>query len=115
MAKPKERKPQPNPKEWKWCKHPECMKQAQQLEGFGGVNEQELMREYSELCAIFLEDYCWGHLSNKAEYRVKIQKSIQEGHLLIGRRNDAVVALQSYSLGLFPPSLVEGDKGGGDA
>lgn len=89
MAKPRGRKPAknsklPDPKVWKWCKHPECMMKARKLEGFGGENEQVLMREHSELCAVFSEVYYWKHLSRKAQdaYKSKIEKWVAKGHSL---------------------------------
>lgn len=86
MAKPKERKPLPDPKIWKWCKHPECMEQARKLEGFGGEKEQGLMREKFYLCAVFLEDCCWKHLNEEAisKYKAKIKKWVKEGGSLEG-------------------------------
>ncbi len=89
MAKPRGRKPAkdsklPDPKVWKWCKHPECLKKAQQLEGFGEENEQELMRVYPGFCAVFFEDYCWKHLSLKARdaYKEKIEAWVAKGRSL---------------------------------
>lgn len=53
----------PDPKVWKWCKHKGC-------------------KEY----AVFLEDYCWEHLSSKIKqrYRNKIGKLIRKGYSLKG-------------------------------
>jgi hypothetical protein len=89
MVKREGRKPSkdsnlPAPEVWRWCKHPECMKRAQNLAGFGGENEQLTMRELSHLCAVFLEDYCWRHLNEEARsnYKAKIEKWVMEGYTL---------------------------------
>ena len=91
MVKREGRKPAkdsnlPDPTVLKWCKHLECMKVAQQLVGFGGENEQVTMREFSHLCAVFLEDYCWRHLNEEAKtnYKAKIEKWRKEGYTLQG-------------------------------
>lgn len=88
MAKRVGRKPAkdsklPDPKVWKWCKHPECMKLQPTVKN---EKEQELMRKNSELCAVFLEDYCWKHLplEAKAAYREKIEAWVAEGYSLDG-------------------------------
>ncbi|TKJ42637.1 hypothetical protein CEE36_06975 [candidate division TA06 bacterium B3_TA06] len=80
--------PLPDPKEWKWCEHPECMEKAQIESGFGvgGEREQALMREEPHLCARYDEEYCWKHLSEKAEslYEAKIEKWMKDGRSLAG-------------------------------
>ncbi|MBA7616113.1 hypothetical protein ES703_23405 [subsurface metagenome] len=87
MAKRVGRKPAkdsdlPDPKVWKWCKHPECTDKFLEPEDFS--NEQKFMRMNSEVCAVFLEDYCWNHLSEEARsnYKAKIEKWVNEGYTL---------------------------------
>lgn len=91
--------PQPDSKKWRWCKHEECLEQAKKLEGFGGENEQKLMIEHSELCAVFLENYCWKHLPDKAKpqysskinYWVSNKKSLEEANLLFTDLHNATL------------------------
>lgn len=84
MPKKKDEK-LPDPKEHKWCRHKECIKklrlsQKQFKEG-RSVWPVEFPSD-----AIFLEDYCWEHLPNKAKagYKNKIEKWIKAGHSLEG-------------------------------
>lgn len=79
MAKPKERKPQPNPEVWKWCKHPECLKWARV------PSSSRLSKTLMALHrALYLECYCWTHLDDKKriKYKEKIEKLVALGHSL---------------------------------
>jgi len=88
--KPKPITPSPlsDPKKWKWCKHEVCLEETKKLDGFGsGGNEgQKLMWKIPRLCAVFLEDYCWEHLSEetKANYKTKIEEWVRQRRSLEG-------------------------------
>jgi hypothetical protein len=69
----------PDPKVWKWCKHPECQRMVKRIEGWDNPEtKQKLMREKPYLCSIYAEDFCWKHLSKKSKeaYREKIEKHL---------------------------------------
>ncbi|MBN2378472.1 pentapeptide repeat-containing protein [candidate division WOR-3 bacterium] len=88
----KRQKKLPDPKVWKWCKHPECLSRAKRQNGYGqgGKKEQNLMRSLYFFNAIFLEDYCWPHFLErskseekaKTQYKKKIEKWVRDGHSL---------------------------------
>jgi len=94
------------------------MEIVRQLQGFGGENEQELMWNNSELCAVFLEDYCWKHLplEAKAAYREKIEAWVAEGYSLDGANLYRVGLQEAFLLKanlqkafLFKANLQEAD------
>lgn len=49
-------------------------------------DQQKEMRKIPRLCAVFLEDYCWKHLSEemKTNYTAKIEGWVDQGHSLEG-------------------------------
>ncbi len=74
----------PDPKVWKWCKHPECQENCR-ISNFPNTEDQQrMMRDYPVFCAILGEDYCWEHLSKKAraKYKNKIEKWVKQGRSL---------------------------------
>jgi|GEM_PF-3720055 len=85
----------PDPKAWKWCKHPECkdklQKRIKSQRGYRKDKEKwplykfeldeipsarQWMELYSDLCAIYDEDTCWKHLDekNRKGYKSKIEE-----------------------------------------
>jgi len=67
--------PLPDPKKWKKCKHKGC-------------------DDY----AIFLEDYCWRHLPDKAKskYKAKIEKWVKAGHSLEAANLQDAILQEAY-------------------
>lgn len=78
----------PDPNDWKLCKHSNHLKETLDVLKYRSETQvdQNTKRVFKGACAVFLEDFCFEHLSEDIQYKYgeRIEKWVRAGNSLAG-------------------------------